>query len=273
MTQSGALVAAVALLAASPALAEQTTGQPQAAQPVQGPEVELSAGLEYQQGEFGTGQSIETWSIPVALRVSAGALQFSASLPFVRIDAPGNIVGGGGGLLGLPIIVDPTQPAERQRREGIGDLRLGAAYTVPSESVGLTFSGEVKVPTASEEKGLGTGAMDYAVGAELSKSFGRVTPFVGVAYTLPGDPEGYELRNSLSARAGAAVQMAKRVRGHVSYGYAQSVSPLVPDEQEISTGVNAGLSNNVVLGLYGSAGLSRGSPDVGAGLQLGFKLR
>src|SRR3546814_21014295 len=57
--------------------------------------------------------------------------------------------------------------------------------------------------------------MDYAVGAELSKTFVSVTPSVGVGYTMPGDPEAFELRNSLSARAGAAVQMARRVRGHV----------------------------------------------------------
>lgn len=206
------------------------------------------------------------------MRVSAGQIQFSATLPYVRIDAPGNVVGGGG-LLGLPIIVDPTRPATRERREGVGDLRVGAAYTVPSSSIGLTVSTEVKIPTAPEDKGLGTGEVDYAVGAELSKSLGHLTPFVGVAYTLPGNPGDYELRNSLSARAGAAVHIGPKVRGHVSYGYAQSLSPLVPDEQQIETGLNASLSRRLSLGVYGSAGLSEGAPDVGAGLQLGFRIQ
>src|SRR3546814_16428838 len=99
--------------------------------------------------------------------------------------------------------------------------------------------------------------MDYAVGAELSKTFGSVTPFVGVGYTMPGDPEAFELRNSLSARAGAAVQMARRVRGHVAYGYARSFSPLVPDETQVSAGVNGGLSDRLSLGLSGAARLDR----------------
>ena len=131
-------------------------------------------------------------------------------------------------------------------------------------------------PTVERSTGLdyregdyGTGEFDYALGAELSRSFGRVTPFVGVGYTMPGDPEHYDLGNSLSARAGAAVQMGKRVRGHVTYGYAQSISPLIPDEQQIATGINAGLSDRLSLGLYGAAGLSKGSPDVGAGVRLG----
>lgn len=233
------------------------------------PAVELSTGLDYREGEYGTGERIETWEVPASVRVQSGRVIVSATLPYLRVDAPGNVVGGGSGILGLPIIVDPTEPPGRVRREGIGDLELGAAYIVPSEAVGLTLSGQVKVPTASAAKGLGTGEFDYAVGAELSKTFGRVTPFVGVGYTMPGDPGGFELQDSLSARAGAAVQMGKRVRGHVAYGYAQSVSPLVPDEQQVSAGLNAGVSQSLSLGVYGSAGLSEGSPDVGAGVRLG----
>lgn len=262
------------ILAAAPVLAADQAGEQSAAvRPApSGPAVELSTGLEYQEGKYGTGQKVETTSIPTNLRVSTGRFRFTATLPYLRIDAPGNVVGGGGGFLGLPIIVDPTQPATRVRREGLGDLRLGAAYTVPSSSLDLTLLGQVKVPTASERKRLGTGKVDYAVGAELSKNFGGVAPFAGVTYTMPGDPQGYDLRNSISGRAGVAVQMGAGVRGNVSYGYAQSLSPLVPDEQQISTGINAGLSNRLSLGLYGSAGLSQGSPDVAVGLQLGMRL-
>src|SRR3546814_15696532 len=111
--------------------------------------------------------------------------------------------------------------------------------------------------------------MDYAVGAELSKTFGSVTPFVGVGYTMPGDPEAFELRNSLSARAGAAAQMARRVRGPVAYGYARSFSSLVPDEQAVPAGLNAGLSEPLSIGPFGAAGPSSGSPVVAVGLRPG----
>jgi hypothetical protein len=187
------------------------------------------------------------------------------------IDAPGNAIGGGG-LFGLPIIIDPTQPATRERREGMGDLLLGAVYTLPSQNIGLSFSGQAKIPTASAAKRLGTGKVDYAVGAELSKRIGRVTPFVGVSYSLPGDPDGYELRNNLSARMGVAMHISSTVRGQISYNYAQSASSLVPDEQQLSSSLHTNLSNRLSLGLYGSAGLSEGAPDVGAGVQLGFRL-
>jgi opacity protein-like surface antigen len=266
------LFAAAAAALSSPLAARQAENPAAEQQEASSTAVELTAGVEYQEGRYGTAGKVEMLSAPVALRVATGRLQFGATLPYVRTSAPGNVVGGGG-LLGLPPIVDPTRPATRQRREGLGDLKLAAAYTVPSSHIGLTFTGQVKVPTASAAKGLGTGEADYALGAEISRQFGAVTPFGAIGYTLVGDPEGYDLRNSLSARAGAALQMSESLRGHVSYGYAQSTSPLVADERQILTGLHARLSQRLSLGVYGSAGLSEGAPDVGAGLQLGFRIR
>lgn len=233
---------------------------------------QLVSGIEHKSGTYGTDARLETSSIPSSLLVSTGQLQLSATIPYVRIDGPGNVVGGGG-FLGLPIIIDPTRPNTRSRREGIGDVRFAAAYTMPVRSVGLAFSGEAKLPTASRAKGIGTGATDFAVGAEVSKSLGPVTPFVGLTYTLPGDPEGFELRNALSARAGAALQISPNVRGHLAYGHAQSISPELQAERQISTGLAANVSETLFLGLYGSAGLSPSAPDLGAGIQLGFRLR
>lgn len=263
----------LALLAAAPAHANQGESEPAILRPASSsPSVEMTGGLEYQEGKHGTGQKIETLSTPVTARFSTGRIQLSATLPYVRVDAPGNVVAGGAGLLGVPIIVDPSQPATRDRREGLGDLKLGAAWSVPNSLFDLTLLGQVKLPTASAHKRLGTGETDYMVGAEVARRFGSLTPFAGLSYTLPGDPSGYELRNSLSARAGLAAALSQRVRGYVSYSYAQSLSRLVANQQQVTTGINAGLSNRLTLGLYGSAGLSEGAPDAGAGIQLGIKL-
>ena len=45
------------------------------------PRVELSTGLEYQEGDYGTGQDIESWSVPTSLRVEAGQVLFRATRP------------------------------------------------------------------------------------------------------------------------------------------------------------------------------------------------
>lgn len=231
---------------------------------------EISTGVEYDHGKYGTGQRVETTRATNAVRIQSGRLTVVAALPWQRVEAPGNVVaGGGGGLLG--IIVDPSRPSDRRVREGFGDLRVGAAYRTDAPGgVDLTLSAEAKLPTAA--RGLGTGAPDVAVAAEAAKRIGSVTPFVAVGYSVPGNPEGYELRDGLSARAGVAAELAPRVRGHVAYGHAQSPSPLVSDERQVSAGVDAGVSPRLNLGIRGTAGLSEGAPSVGAGVRLGWRI-
>lgn len=232
--------------------------------------VEASTGVDYEEGDYGTGQRIRKVSVPAAVKITSGRLQLAASLPYTRLDAPSNVVTGGG-LLGLPI-VDPTKPpGGRSRREGIGDLTLGAAYAVPTPVVDVALSGEVKLPTAG--KNLGTGMTDYAIAAEASKRIGNVTPFVGVGYTMPGDPDGFSLRNSLSLRGGVAANLSEGTRAYVAYSHSQSISESLPDEQQVTTGVNTAVAKGLSLGVYGAAGLSKGAPDVGAGIRLGVRIR
>jgi hypothetical protein len=253
------IAAALALVAA-----------PAAAQPV----TELDAGIEYQSGRYGTGERVDVISTPLTVRHRRGRVTVSASLPYQRIEGPSNAIGGGG-VLGLPIIVDPTRPAGRSVREGLGDARIGAAYTIPREKLGgvaLSLSGQAKLPTASRSNGLGTGKADYSVGAEISARAGRVTPFGSVAYTMPGYPDGLALRNSLSARAGAAVAVSDRTEAQVSLGYVRSVSPLVADERQVTTGLSSAVSKRLSVGVQGSAGLSDGSSAVAAGVRIGLKL-
>lgn len=102
----------------------------------------------------------------------------------------------------MPIIVPPTTSTERRTRSGIGDLRLTGSYTFSAAPVGLSLSAQVKLPTASAAKGIGTGKTDVAVGGELFKQVGRVTPYLDLAYTMSGSPAGYRLDDSLSGQIG-----------------------------------------------------------------------
>lgn len=237
------------------------------------PAAEYVTGVDYSEGDYFTGEEVEILTVNNLVRARAGRLTLSASLPWHRIEAPGNVVGGGGGPFGLPILVDPTQPATRSVREGIGDLRLGAGYALPSlAGVELVLNGQVKLPTASAERGIGTGETDFSVGAEASRSIGPVTPYVAVAYTMPGEPPAYDLRNAFSARGGLGIELGRGVRGNLAYSHAESIRAGLPDERMISTGINASLSRSLSLGVYGNAGLSDGAPDVGAGVSLGIRL-
>ena len=236
------------------------------------PAAELSTGVEYQAGDYGTGERIETVTVRNTVQVQSGRARLYVSLPWHRVAGPSNVVAGGG-LLGSSILTDPGRLADRVAREGIGDLRVGAGYTLAAPAgIGLTLLGEAKLPTASANRGLGTGEADLTVGGEAARTFGAVTPFVGVSYTMPGDPDGYRLGNSLAARGGLAVQLSPALRGHVSYGQARGLSPFIENERQLSTGIESRLSQRLSLGISGGAGLTEGSPDVGAAVRLGWRI-
>ncbi len=261
----------IALLAPSPLLA-QNLDDTRAVRGQSGRHFELSTGIDFERGDYGTGAEVEKLSVPFTVRTSAGRVRASAQLPWVRVTAPENVIAPTGPL-GFPILFDPSRPAAVSTREGVGDLRVGVAYELPTTGITSSVRTGVKVPTASVSRGLGTGEVDYNAGLDLSTAVGPLVPFASVTYTLPGDPAGLEIKNTLSGHAGTALRLGPSTSAHVGYGYAQSPSELSQDDQRVFGGVNTIFGRGVSLGVYGSGGLSNGAPEVGAGVTLGLSVR
>jgi hypothetical protein len=263
-------IAFIAVFIASPALAQELTERAPGTGETRS-QVEISSGVDFERGDFGTQSRIEKTTIPLTVSAAKGRVRASAQLPWVRVTAPANVIAPTGPL-GLPILVDPARPSTQSTRQGFGDLRVGAAYELPVPGIFASVRTGAKLPTASAEKGLGTGKADYSVGADVAKPLGAVTPFAGVTYTVAGGVDGYDLRNSFSGQAGAALRLGRRTSAQLGYSFAQSPLDAGEDDQRIVGGLNAGLGKSLSLGVYGSGGLSDGAPDVGGGLTLGFRL-
>ena len=253
---SGVLLAG--LVAASPSHAQDA--RKDELQTPDDTSLSVTTGVDWSSGDYGTGSDTRILVVPLALRYKTGNLRVSVTQPWLRIDGSSAIVGNGPG----GVIIDPNAP--RTTRSGLGDLTVGAAYMIPEEKlgVGIDLSARVKLPTASRSKGLGTGKTDVTVGAELSRSFGSVTPFASIGYRMPGDPEGIDLRNAWTASGGASVAMGKAVL-IASYDYRQSTSRLAKDSHELFGAYSTPLNDALNFTFYGSAGLSDGAPDYGVG--------
>jgi len=254
---------AIASLLAAPALAQGPAGQGG----TQGnPSVSLTTGVDYSSGKYGGPISTDILVVPASLRLTSGRWRFSATLPYLRIVGAQSVVAGDGG----PVVIDPNTP--RVRRDGIGDLSLSSTYAIPEDAFGLgvELTGRVKVPTASRSRGLGTGKADFAASAELSKTFGTVTPFVEGGYRWIGSPSGIRLRNAPFASAGASIAFGKVV-AIASYDYRGRTSDVSRSSKELFGALSGPLSRKVNWTFYGSAGLSSGAPDAGVGLMLSYK--
>lgn len=243
-----AALAGVAALIASPALADE------------GSSLTASTGIDYSKGDYGTPTDTEILVVPVSVRYKTGDIRLTAALPWLRIDGSSAIVGDGRG----GTVIDPNAP--RTVRSGFGDLSLGVAWGIPEDRLGfgLDLSARVKLPTAKASRGLGTGKTDVSVNAEVSKTFGTVTPFASVGYRMPGDPDGIDLRNAWTGSAGASLALGNSVV-IASYDYRQSTSRLSHDSEELFGAFSTPLTERLNFTLYGSAGLSKGAPDFGVG--------
>ena len=86
---------------------------------------------------------------------------------------------------GAGVIPGIGQAAARRAlgfRIGPGRYRALAAYSAyynPATTLGMDLTGKLKLPTADESKGLGTGRPDFAFLVDLYRTFDRVTGFGG----------------------------------------------------------------------------------------------
>lgn len=230
--------------------------------------VSVSLGALYAGGDFGSDADTDIQSYALGARFRRGAWRLSASLPYMRIRSDAAIFTG---IDSTPVLVAPGTAATRRTSRGLGDLTLGAAYTIEPRGGGpeLELSGRVKLNTASRSSGLSSGETDYALGAQLSLPRGRFAPFASATYRILGDSRTYDLRDGFAASAGTSIAVGPRALILTSYHYARAATRFVKDSHELFAGASAALPNGGFrLTGFGTAGLSSGAASVSAGLAL-----
>jgi outer membrane protein OmpA-like peptidoglycan-associated protein len=84
---------------------------------------------------------------------------------------------------------------------GFGDVNLGAKYKFVDDyhggGAGVALRGYVKLPTADEKKGLGTGKTSFGADLVLSKSLNRAADIhASLGYQINSDPDGLDIGNA-----------------------------------------------------------------------------
>ena len=78
----------------------------------------------------------------------------------------------------------------QEGEHGLGDITLGTKFMFVKESEtlpGVSVTFELKLPSASASRGLGTGAFDYDFLVPVQKNWGWFTLLGNVGYTIVGD--------------------------------------------------------------------------------------
>jgi outer membrane protein OmpA-like peptidoglycan-associated protein len=100
---------------------------------------------------------------------------------------------------------------------GVGDLKLGLKYgflnDYMGDPVGLAIRGFVKIPTADENKGLGTGKTSFGADLILSKNIDEKLDIHGsLGYQWNSDPDRVNIANALKWAIGLNVPACRTVQ-------------------------------------------------------------
>ena len=255
----------------------------------------------YSSGNFGTSTTSTFFYAPISIRRLFKDGDVTLVIPFVtattdgratfvggnavRIDdgGGGNSGPGGGGGGGTPDdggcsgkgstvsgkdrVCGTTTRAAGQKvtTSGLGDIILRGRYYIVEEKDYLPLiavTARMKLPTANEKLGLGTGAFDHGYGVEMSKMIGeKWIAFLDGGYNFIGDPDGFELRNQHWYDVGAGYYLTKYVLASVYFEEYRALIQDFVNARDVFFGVSYTASaawrfNGGVI-----VGLSNGAPD------------
>ena len=222
-------------------------------------------GVDFSRGKFGHDTPTETWSLPLSLKYETGAFALKASISYLQITGPANVVGGGEGF------IDLGQTTGTRSVSGWGDMVVGGTWTAyeGTDSGWLAELGaKIKLGTANEQKGLGTGKNDYSLQGDLYKSLGPGTVFFTLGKRKMGDPDGVDLRDPVFTTLGWSQRLSSSTSVGLMHDFRQAVVAGHDPARELTAFVSYKFTNTWKAQGYAVHGMSQASPDFGLGLMI-----
>ena len=231
----------------------------------------LGVGAEYTTGKYGASETTDTLYVPFIVKHETGKWLFKGTIPYIRNSGPANVVGAGADRVTLP-----GAATGRRTESGLGDIVASAFYNLRDErktGLGVDVGAKIKLPTADEGKGLGTGETDYSLQADFFKPLGgALTGFGSLGYRWYGDPPGVDLRNVPYGSIGASYRMSEDTTIGAAYDYRPRIVSGGSALSEATGFWSKRMSREWKLQLYGVVGFADASPDAGIGAVLEYRM-
>ena len=221
----------------------------------------------YFSGEFGTGLETHILSFASTLVVSRGKHEFRLNVPYVSVTAEGPVT-----FLGDQVI--ERGPGGGTTESGPGDVVVQDEYSFVEGSGSaprVSAILRIKIPTADESRGLGSGEPDGGLGFGLSQPLGTRWALLGqTQYVIRGDPPGTDFRDTLWVSIGFQRRVSDSTSARLSSDWRQSVIPGRSALTDISLGCDHSFARKLTLRTTAYVGLSETAEDYGfaAGISL-----
>ena len=212
----------------------------------------LDAGLEYTAGDYGGDVDYEDLYVPLTLTYELRRVDLRLTIPYLEVETA----------------ADTTE-------SGLGDVIAGlTVYDVWRSADGtmaLDFTAKIKLGTADETRGLGSGETDYSAQAGLYKALARGGFAMGAGYKSRGDTQFVELENAWFAYMGGLRSFSPRTQGGVFLDYREASIVGNDAVQELSAFIAHRTARRWGVQIYLLKGLSDTSPDWGGGISTGAR--
>ena len=250
----------------------------------QGEQWQVGTAPSFSSGRYGTDTRTDVFYTPITAR----RLFENGDLTFV---VPFTCIRGNGGVTvvnGMPVrqerldaaagtgtrtgTTDATRTAATGAQAttacGLGDIIVRGRYYVLDERGWLptiALRAHVKAPTASDDKGLGTGRPDEGAGIEVSRTIGHgLMAMVDVGYTKIGDQAAFDFNNTSWYDVGLAQNLAKDlVNVSVFFEEYRALVQGLENPRAVIAAVSVKSRGGWRMQLSGDFGLSDGAPDHG----------
>jgi len=242
-------------------------------------EVSLGSGVSYTTGDYGGSASTHILTIPFTARYEREAWTLRATLPYLRITGPGNVIPGAGPVarvsaLGntVPLGGSSASQTPSTTASGLGDASVAATYTFYSadKTAGVGLTGRLKFATGDETKSLGTGSTDEGLQLEAFRRFERNTLFGLVGYTFFGHSPIAQFHNVANFGLGASHRTDTDDVFGITFDARQAGSPAPAALRELSGFWTHPIDRSWRMQVYALKGFATGSPDWGAGLNAAY---
>ena len=241
----------------------------------------VGVGFEISHGDYGAAADATVVTLPLSVFLyPVEKLDVDIEVPFLYLSSKsgsGMVVTGSGGVgrgRGGGGMRPAGSGAATMNESGIGDINMTAGWTLLQEGdsspkVRPTFY--LKVPSGDLNRGLGTGTVEAGPGISVSKWLGSIHLYGEGAYILQNSKSDYAGRNYISYLGEAGIQAADRWFVSLLAKGSSARSDGADTQAEGRLKVSFMHSRRLLWEIYGSAGFTDASPDVGGGIMVVYQ--
>lgn len=236
-------------------------------------ETNVSIGLEYDRGDFGTDQTSYYFQVPLSISYRKNDYLVELWVPFAATNATTENIIVGAPEKGRGSPNSPTSTITEETDEyGLGDIIIAATYFLPIRSrAEYSLTGVIKFGTGDPDKFLGTGENDYALEGGFSTPVGKTYLYGALGYQLTGEPEGVELNNVFYGRIGNALSLRDNREVGLSLYLSEALATGRQSFTELDIFYSAMLSRDRRIYSYFRKGFTDSSPDWGLGIRYTYR--